>query len=115
MTAVGRSPVRKGCWPDGTVAREGEPREHEAKGGGEPGANRDMDNAAHAFLGAVAKVSASEKTLVITVGDGGKLTSIGGMVSTGPERDQTMLLPEFEAEIIGPAQKAAPVKSAKTK
>jgi adenylosuccinate synthase len=38
-----------------------------------------------------------------------------GMVSTGPERDQTMLLPEFEAEIIGPAQKAAPVKSAKTK
>ena len=84
MTAVGRSPIRKGCWPDGAVAREGEPREHEAKGGGEPGANRDMDNAARAFLGAVAKVSASEKTLVITVGDGGKLTSIGGMVSTGP-------------------------------
>jgi hypothetical protein len=38
-----------------------------------------------------------------------------GMVSTGPDRDQTMLLPEFEAEIIGSVEKAAPVKSAKTK
>ena len=42
-----------------------------------------------------------------------------GMVSTGPERDQTMLLPEFEAEIIHtgdkpPAEKAAP-KGAKAK
>jgi hypothetical protein len=37
------------------------------------------------------------------------------MVSTGPDRDQTMLLPEFEAEIISPAEKAAPQKSAKTK
>jgi hypothetical protein len=47
------------------------------------------------------------------------------MVSTGPERDQTMLLPEFAAEIIrpqiirpqiiGPQDKAAPHKSAKTK
>jgi adenylosuccinate synthase len=43
-----------------------------------------------------------------------------GMVSTGPDRDQTMLLPEFEAEIIGlaekgPTEKAAPVKGAKAK
>jgi adenylosuccinate synthase len=39
-----------------------------------------------------------------------------GMVSTGPDRDQTMLLPEFEAEIIGSAEKAAaPVKGAKAK
>jgi adenylosuccinate synthase len=42
-----------------------------------------------------------------------------GMVSTGPERDQTMLLPEFEAEIIHaedkhPPEKAAP-KGAKAK
>jgi len=43
-----------------------------------------------------------------------------GMVSTGPERDQTMLLPEFSAEIVGaaeksPAEKPAPQKSAKAK
>ncbi|MGB8129820.1 MAG: adenylosuccinate synthase [Candidatus Angelobacter sp.] len=38
-----------------------------------------------------------------------------GMVSTGPDRDQTMLLPEFEAEIIGHPEKAAPQKGAKTK
>jgi adenylosuccinate synthase len=38
-----------------------------------------------------------------------------GMVSTGPERDQTMLLPEFEAEIIQPVEKPAPVKGAKAK
>jgi adenylosuccinate synthase len=38
-----------------------------------------------------------------------------GMVSTGPERDQTMLLPDFEAEIIHASEKAAPVKGAKAK
>jgi len=38
-----------------------------------------------------------------------------GMVSTGPDRDQTMLMPEFEAEIIGPSEKAAPQKGAKAK
>ncbi|HEY2236565.1 MAG TPA: adenylosuccinate synthase [Candidatus Angelobacter sp.] len=38
-----------------------------------------------------------------------------GMVSTGPDRDQTMLLPEFEAEIIGSSEKAAPLKGAKAK
>ncbi|MGZ7064670.1 MAG: adenylosuccinate synthetase, partial [Candidatus Angelobacter sp.] len=38
-----------------------------------------------------------------------------GMVSTGPDRDQTMLLPEFEAEIIHAAEKAAPLKGAKAK
>ncbi|HEV7552381.1 MAG TPA: adenylosuccinate synthetase, partial [Candidatus Angelobacter sp.] len=38
-----------------------------------------------------------------------------GMVSTGPDRDQTMLLPEFEAEIIGPQQNAVPLKGAKAK
>jgi adenylosuccinate synthase len=38
-----------------------------------------------------------------------------GMVSTGPDRDQTMLLPEFEAEIIGSSEKAASLKGAKAK
>ena len=38
-----------------------------------------------------------------------------GMVSTGPDRDQTMLLPEFEAEMIGSPEKAAPLKGAKGK
>ena len=38
-----------------------------------------------------------------------------GMVSTGPDRDQTMLLPEFSAEIIGPAEKSAPQKVRKAK
>jgi adenylosuccinate synthase len=38
-----------------------------------------------------------------------------GMVSTGPDRDQTMLLPEFEAEVIRPTEKTAPQKGAKAK
>jgi adenylosuccinate synthase len=38
-----------------------------------------------------------------------------GMVSTGPDRDQTMLLPAFEAEIIGAAAKVAPLKGAKAR
>jgi adenylosuccinate synthase len=38
-----------------------------------------------------------------------------GMVSTGPDRDQTMLLPEFEAEIITSPDKAVPQKGAKAK
>jgi hypothetical protein len=37
------------------------------------------------------------------------------MVSTGPDRDQTMLLPEFEAEIITSPDKAVPQKGAKAK
>jgi adenylosuccinate synthase len=38
-----------------------------------------------------------------------------GMVSTGPDRDQTMLLPEFEAEMLAPLEKAAPQKRVKAK
>jgi adenylosuccinate synthase len=37
-----------------------------------------------------------------------------GMVSTGPDRDQTMFMPEFEAEIIS-ATNAVPHKGAKAK
>jgi adenylosuccinate synthase len=38
-----------------------------------------------------------------------------GMVSTGPDRDQTMLLPEFAAEIISAPEKSVPQKSVKVK
>jgi len=39
-----------------------------------------------------------------------------GMVSTGPDRDQTMLLPEFEAEIIdAPEKKTSTQKGARAK
>ena len=48
-----------------------------------------------------------------------------GMVSTGPDRDQTMMLPEFAAEVVhpsnqspshqGPSKEAAPQKGVKTK
>jgi len=38
------------------------------------------------------------------------------MVSTGPDRDQTMLLPEFEAEIIDtPEKKTSTQKGARAK
>jgi adenylosuccinate synthase len=38
-----------------------------------------------------------------------------GMVSTGPERDQTLLLPDFAAEILRSGEKTSPMKGAKAK
>ncbi|MGC2698357.1 MAG: adenylosuccinate synthase [Candidatus Angelobacter sp.] len=38
-----------------------------------------------------------------------------GMVSTGPDRDQTMMLPEFADEMTGSQEKAAPQKRLKAK
>jgi len=38
-----------------------------------------------------------------------------GMVSTGPDRDQTMMLPEFEAEVLSAAGKPAPLKGVKAR
>ena len=38
-----------------------------------------------------------------------------GMVSTGPDRDQTMMLPDFAAEIPGPVENTTPLKSVKVK
>ncbi|HKD79255.1 MAG TPA: adenylosuccinate synthase [Candidatus Angelobacter sp.] len=38
-----------------------------------------------------------------------------GMVSTGPDRDQTMMLPEFEADVLGLRAKPATLKSVKAK
>jgi adenylosuccinate synthase len=38
-----------------------------------------------------------------------------GMVSTGPDRDQTMLLPDFAAEILSSAEKSLPQKGVKAK
>jgi len=38
-----------------------------------------------------------------------------GMVSTGPDRDQTMMLPDFAAEILNSAEKAAPQKNVKAR
>jgi adenylosuccinate synthase len=38
-----------------------------------------------------------------------------GMVSTGPERDQTMMLPEFEAELLGSTVKDSAAKSTAAK
>ena len=38
-----------------------------------------------------------------------------GMVSTGPDRDQTMLLPDFEAEILDSSEKSAAQKNVKAR
>ena len=38
-----------------------------------------------------------------------------GMVSTGPDRDQTMMLPEFEADVLNTAKKPVPLKNVKAK
>ncbi|HKR97007.1 MAG TPA: adenylosuccinate synthase, partial [Candidatus Angelobacter sp.] len=38
-----------------------------------------------------------------------------GMVSTGPDRDQTMMLPEFEADVLSSAGKAAPLKGVRAR
>ena len=38
-----------------------------------------------------------------------------GMVSTGPERDQTLLLPDFAAEILRSPEKTTPLKDARAK
>jgi adenylosuccinate synthase len=38
-----------------------------------------------------------------------------GMVSTGPDRDQTMMLPEFETDVLSAPQKPASLKNVKAK
>ncbi|HEY7402831.1 MAG TPA: adenylosuccinate synthetase [Candidatus Angelobacter sp.] len=38
-----------------------------------------------------------------------------GMVSTGPDRDQTMMLAEFEADVLSVPAKSATLKSVKAK
>jgi adenylosuccinate synthase len=38
-----------------------------------------------------------------------------GMVSTGPDRDQTMMLPEFVADVLSAPEKPAPLKGVKAK
>jgi len=38
-----------------------------------------------------------------------------GMVSTGPDRDQTMMLPDFAAEILNSAEKPAPQKTVRAR
>jgi len=38
-----------------------------------------------------------------------------GMVSTGPDRDQTMLLPDFAAEILASAERTVPQKNVKAR
>jgi adenylosuccinate synthase len=38
-----------------------------------------------------------------------------GMVSTGPDRDQTMMLPQFEAEVLSAPAKASPLKGLKAR
>ncbi len=38
-----------------------------------------------------------------------------GMVSTGPDRDQTMMLPEFETDVLNARKKTVPLKSVKAK
>ena len=38
-----------------------------------------------------------------------------GMVSTGPDRDQTIMLPEFAAEVLNPPERAAQQKNVKAR